>query len=55
MALIQHLIEATSRLNLQNTAKPSELTDDEIDKLLGEYIAKLEAGKLVGPAESASA
>lgn len=47
---IQHLIISTTQMNLTKVVNPSDLTDEDLEELVGDYIEKIETGRLVSPA-----
>ena len=49
---IQHLIISTTSMNLTKVVNPSDLTDQDLKDLLGDYFEKVETGRLVAPPDS---
>lgn len=46
---IQHLIISTTQMNLTKVVQPGDLTDEDLEELVGDYIEKIETGRLVSP------
>lgn len=49
MQAIQHLIISTTQFNLTKVVNASELSDEELERTVGDYLGKIEAGRLVPP------
>lgn len=46
---IQHLIISTTQMNMTKVVNPSDLSDQDIKDMLGDYFGEIEAGRLVAP------